>query len=882
MRRSISMDSVSELKNMSDISYEEKGGFPKYSVVRESVPTKGYGASYSLYADGERKGEIIDIPDGLITGGASVKKCTEENIPKEGLCVGDEYVDICVFHNGEEGHIYFAVKELTDSMGEVYALKEHTHDNIVSGVKGSAEKEYRTGSVNITAADIGLGNVENKSGSDIRGELTKAEVVKALGYTPPEQDTDTTYTAATSLTEGLMSANDKKKLDGIEAGAQKNAVSGVKGSAENGYRTGSVNITAANIGLGNVENKSGSDIRGELTKSEVVKALGYTPPEQDTKVAVDGSLSSVSENPVQNKVISNALSDGTVSKLGKVNVGGETQGMYLQGGTPKAGKAYIPYMGAVTQGSDWDNYNTTGIWHCSYNDKTKDTHYPPVIAWGTLVVLAYTSPSLQLYISSGTYPGQPVYSRAIGGEWGVFGRDAFLRRISIAKTDSAEEWRSIGSGAVYCNYTIGTIPNPPSQWGMLLNLAEGAYDVAQLWIPVGPDNSSSMYVRHGNVSRGWDSGWKALSWKEHTHGLESGDITGILPISKGGTGAATTGEVRKALGIPVTDEGYKAGSVVNDPSNEAYGVSLVFGKNNDVSGDNNIVVGSDNETADSSIAIFGTKNTVDYDHCIVVGEDNYSGSSYSVTMGKGNNVSESCNTAIGWYLYIQNSAYINLFGRYNLSDSTTRDDMFIVGNGTGDDARSNALRLGRTGSLSIMGNYNSNGADYAEYFEWLDGNSENEDRRGLFVTLEGEKIRIAAPSDDYILGVVSAVPSIVGNTQSEVWKNRYMTDIFGAKLTETVELESSEKDGSEKKITETRFITNPEYDNTQTYIRREDRVEWSPVGMLGMLVAVDDGSCEVNGYCRPSENGIAAKSEEKTKYRVMSRLDDNHVRLFIM
>lgn len=58
-----------------------------------------------------------------------------------------------------------------------------------------------------------------------------------------------------------LSTNDytsaeKTKLSGIETGAQKNTIIGVKGSAETTYRTGNVNITATNIGLGNVDNTS--------------------------------------------------------------------------------------------------------------------------------------------------------------------------------------------------------------------------------------------------------------------------------------------------------------------------------------------------------------------------------------------------------------------------------------------------------------------------------------------------------------------------------------------------------------------------------------------------------------------------------------------------
>ncbi len=66
------------------------------------------------------------------------------------------------------------------------------------------------------------------------------------------------------------------------------------------------------IGLGNVENKSSQTIRGELTSDNVIKALGYTPPKENTtyavmkganKTTVDSELSSTSTNPVQNKAV---------------------------------------------------------------------------------------------------------------------------------------------------------------------------------------------------------------------------------------------------------------------------------------------------------------------------------------------------------------------------------------------------------------------------------------------------------------------------------------------------------------------------------------------------------------------------------------------------
>ena len=56
---------------------------------------------------------------------------------------------------------------------------------------------------NITKSTIGLGNVEDKSSATIRSELTKANVTSALGYTPPEVDTDTTYEIGTETTPGI-------------------------------------------------------------------------------------------------------------------------------------------------------------------------------------------------------------------------------------------------------------------------------------------------------------------------------------------------------------------------------------------------------------------------------------------------------------------------------------------------------------------------------------------------------------------------------------------------------------------------------------------------------------------------------------------------------
>lgn len=61
--------------------------------------------------------------------------------------------------------------------------------------------------------------------------------------------------AVLDATTASFTLDDQKKLTNIENGAQKNTITGVKGSAEEDYRVGNVNITKTNIGLENVVNE---------------------------------------------------------------------------------------------------------------------------------------------------------------------------------------------------------------------------------------------------------------------------------------------------------------------------------------------------------------------------------------------------------------------------------------------------------------------------------------------------------------------------------------------------------------------------------------------------------------------------------------------------
>ncbi len=220
------------------------------------------------------------------------------------------------------------------------------------------------------------------------------------------------------------------------------------------------------------------------------------------------------------------------------------------------------------------------------------------------------------------------------------------------------------------------------------------------------------------------------------------------------------------------------------------------------------------------------------------------------------------------------------------TNSNTVGDAFVIGNGVSS-TRANCFRVTYAGAVYGKSAFNSSGADYAEYFEWMDSNPDNQDRVGYFVTLEGKNIKIAQPND-YILGIVSGQPCIIGNADED-WLGRWQRDEFGRFVIEYLE-QTEEKDeygfNIEKAVDyETpswRHKPNPEYDNTQEYIERKDRPEWDVVGMLGVLSVRDDGTCAVDGYCKVADGGIATNANEyivgKT-YRVIERVSANVVKI---
>jgi len=310
-------------------------------------------------------------------------------------------------------------------------------------------------------------------------------------------------------------------------------------------------------------------------------------------------------------------------------------------------------------------------------------------------------------------------------------------------------------------------------------------------------------------------------------------------------------------------------------------------------GKNTIASGTYSHAEGNNTTASGSQSHAEGNNTTASGYYSHAEGSNTTASGTNSHAEGANTTASGIYSHAQNRYTIaqglgqTAIGRYNIAQGNptgvvATDDAFIIGNGTSSSARSNAFRVTFDGKAYGLSAYNSSGADYAEYFEWEDGNLDCEDRVGYFVTLDGEKIRKANSTDDYILGVVSANATVIGDAASENWHKKYITDEFGRIQYEYVDIPAVlDDEGNEIEPARQDYVIkiNPEWDSSQEYKPREERPEWSAIGMMGKLLVRDDGTCQVNGYCKSDNDGIATSSENG--YRVMKRVSENIIQILV-
>jgi len=254
-----------------------------------------------------------------------------------------------------------------------------------------------------------------------------------------------------------------------------------------------------------------------------------------------------------------------------------------------------------------------------------------------------------------------------------------------------------------------------------------------------------------------------------------------------------------------------------------------------------------------------------------------------------------------------------------------------------------ALRA--NGDLDIDGSTGSPATDYAELFE---NATPGTIPPGTPVTLDGDKVRPAA-AGDWLLGIVSAIPSVIGNAPID-WPGRYQRTKWGdyaldadghrietgdfdpelglewdwhpTKYTDdeiakaTIDCDTCATTGTVTRVLEKRAATRrpappleieeacPDCEGTGrtvdkdllhkirppeiwrpvdiSYSRRQDRPdEWTVVGLLGQLPAVDDGTCQPGRHATITSDGRLGHSDNPTDWRVLTRIDADTIKVLV-
>jgi hypothetical protein len=294
------------------------------------------------------------------------------------------------------------------------------------------------------------------------------------------------------------------------------------------------------------------------------------------------------------------------------------------------------------------------------------------------------------------------------------------------------------------------------------------------------------------------------------------------------------------------------------------------------------------------------------------------GDGYGYSFARGRGVAGGYYAGAGGNYAVAVHEGAEICGKYGASPEAYS---LALANGTGHNAHGLAFKALQNGNVSADGTFSSPCADYSEFFEWLDGNPlrapekpedflgkgattegadvlacedeadrslwRREDRAGLFVTLEGDKIRLAGEFEDFVLGVVSANPAIIGDGGEMRWNGKYLTDDFGRILYHDVIIPAeTDENGAviKEETVENQPVLNPDWDATQEYIPRSQRPEWAAVGVLGKLRVRDDAPggerLKPGDFCRPGPGGVAVKSL-RNGYKVIQRISEGVVLIWL-
>ena len=166
--------------------------------------------------------------------------------------------------------------------------------------------------------------------------------------------------------------------------------------------------------------------------------------------------------------------------------------------------------------------------------------------------------------------------------------------------------------------------------------------------------------------------------------------------------------------------------------------------------------------------------------------------------------------------------------RFNVASDEPEMSIDVVGN----------LTVIRHYSSQVLpnGTVVSSNADFAEIGQWSDGNPDNEDRIGYFVSISKTEegiTMVKATSTSDVRGVTISDPAFSANASEDKFENENL------------------------------------------------KKEYDFVVSAGFGTVIDNGTCTVNERCIPDDNGCAVPSTNSMGYQVIERVDDTHVLILV-
>ena len=412
---------------------------------------------------------------------------------------------------------------------------------------------------------------------------------------------DTTYGLASQSSNGLMSSTDKTKLDGIESGAQKNTVLGVKGSSESAYRTGNVNITKANIGLGNVDNTSDED---KPVSTATQAALNGKANTSGTYPNLTAGKATSADNAANAANATNATNATKATQDASGNVITSTYATKNELSSGLSGKANTSgsypnlTVGKATNATNADN--ATNAANATKADAIKQTDTRSTNELPTF-----------------------YYNKAAAGQNFTF---EFKESAAIGLTGQSTYCQL----QTYAKWTDSTGGN-----------------ITQVAVV-----DTNYFIRTSTGSTGWGA-WKRLLKEGEIGAVENAtNATNIIPNENGVVNplgrkdGGVVGNLSTALGKDSTASG-EASTALGREANASGGISTALGATATASGTRSTALGyGSNASGDTSIAL-GYSSKASNDYSIAIGRRATASASYSVALGYEATASDLISTAIG-------------------------------------------------------------------------------------------------------------------------------------------------------------------------------------------------------------------------------------------